>query len=235
MKFKVEGVNTFPGRFIESEARRADSGDGPLALICVGEAAAEAADPEKADCVVAVGMADLGADRLREACNRAGKPLALLRCAPTIGTGMTGRWRDMVNAIYRGIYLRVDGNKARASMVHALDVGRAAVMSAGMNGAWGVRDGGDHPGQRRTRPSCRRCRGRSGKAHQRQARRAHEPEKGPSHGPATRYCHSRGSPCARTPLRRHLRQPCRRLSAARRHRARATRHPGIYIDPRLFR
>ena len=144
MKFKVEGVNTFPGRFIESEARRADSGDGPLALICAGEAAAEAAEPEKADCVVAVGTADLGADRLREACNRAGKPLALLRCAPTIGTGMTGRWRDMVNAIYRGIYLRVDGNKARASMVHALDVGRAAVMSAGMNGAWWLSDGRDH-------------------------------------------------------------------------------------------
>ena len=144
MKFKVEGVNTFPGRFIESEARRADSGDGPLALICVGEAAAEAAEPEEADCVVAVGMADLGADRLREACNRAGKPLALLRCAPMIGTGMTGRWRDMVNAIYRGIYLRVDGNKARASMVHALDVGRAAVMAAGMNGAWWLSDGRDH-------------------------------------------------------------------------------------------
>lgn len=144
MKFKVEGVNTFPGRFIESEARRADSGDGPLALICVGEAAAEAADPEEADCVVAVGMEDLGADRLREACNRSGKPLALLRCAPTIGTGMTGRWRDMVNAIYRGIYLRVDGNKARASMVHALDVGRAAVMAAGMNGAWWLSDGRDH-------------------------------------------------------------------------------------------
>lgn len=144
MKFKVEGVNTFPGRFIESEARRAASGDGPLALICVGEAAAEAADPEEADCVVAVGMDDLGADRLREACNRSGKPLALLRCAPTIGTGMTGRWRDMVNAIYRGIYLRVDGNKARASMVHALDVGRAAVMAAGMNGAWWLSDGRDH-------------------------------------------------------------------------------------------
>lgn len=144
MKFKVEGVNTFPGRFIESEARRADSGDGPLALICVGEAAAEAADPEEADCVVAVGMEDLGADRLREACNRSGKPLALLRCAPTMGTGMTGRWRDMVNAIYRGIYLRVDGNKARASMIHALDVGRAAVMSAGMNGAWWLSDGRDH-------------------------------------------------------------------------------------------
>lgn len=144
MKFKVEGVNTFPGRFIESEARRADSGEGPLALICVGEAAAEAADPEEADCVVAVGMDDLGADRLREACNRSGKPLALLRCAPTMGTGMTGRWRDMVNAIYRGIYLRVDDNKARASMVHALDVGRAAVMAAGMNGAWWLSDGRDH-------------------------------------------------------------------------------------------
>lgn len=144
MKFKVEGVNTFPGRFIESEARRADSGDGPLALICVGEAAAEEADPEEADCVVAVGTDDLGADRLREACNRSGKPLALLRCAPTIGTGMTGRWRDMVNAIYRGIYLRVDGNKARASMVHAIDVGRAAVMAAGMNGAWWLSDGRDH-------------------------------------------------------------------------------------------
>lgn len=144
MKFKVEGVTTFPGRFIESESLRTDNGEGPLALICVGEAAAEAADPEKADCVVAVGMADLGADRLREACNRAGKPLALLRCAPTIGTGMTGRWRDMVNAIYRGIYLRVDGNKARASMVHALDVGRAAVMTAGMNGAWWLSDGRDH-------------------------------------------------------------------------------------------
>lgn len=144
MKFKVEGVNTFPGRFIESEARRADSGDGPLALICVGEAAAQAADPEEADCVVAVGMEDLGADRLREACNHSGKPLALLRYAPVIGTGMTGRWRDMVNAIYRGIYLRVDGNKARASMVHALDVGRAAVMAAGMNGAWWLSDGRDH-------------------------------------------------------------------------------------------
>lgn len=144
MKFKVEGINTFPGRFIESEARRADSGDGPLALICVGEAAAEEADPEEADCVVAVGMDDLGADRLREVCNRSGKPLALLRCAPTIGTGMTGRWRDMVNAIYRGIYLRVDGNKARASMVHAIDVGRAAVMAAGMNGAWWLSDGRDH-------------------------------------------------------------------------------------------
>lgn len=144
MKFKVEGVNTFPGRFIESEARRADSGEGPLALICVGEAAAEAADPEEADCVVAVGMDDLGADRLREACNRSGKPLALLRCAPTMGTGMTGRWRDMANAIYRGIYLRVDDNKARASMVHALDVGRAAVMAAGMNGAWWLSDGRDH-------------------------------------------------------------------------------------------
>lgn len=144
MKFKVEGVNTFPGRFIESEARRADSGDGPLALICVGEAATEGADPEEADCVVAVGTDDLGADRLREACNRSGKPLALLRCAPTIGTGMTGRWRDMVNAIYRGIYLRVDGNKARASMVHAIDVGRAAVMAAGMNGAWWLSDGRDH-------------------------------------------------------------------------------------------
>lgn len=144
MKFKVEGVNTFPGRFIESEALRADNGEGPLALICVGEAAAEAADPEKADCVVAVGMADLVADRLRETCNRSGKPLALLRCAPTMGTGMTGRWRDMANAIYRGIYLRVDGNKARASMVHALDVGRAAVMVAGMNGAWWLSDGRDH-------------------------------------------------------------------------------------------
>lgn len=144
MKFKVEGINTFPGRFIESEARRADSGDGPQALICVGEAAAEEADPEEADCVVAVGTDDLGADRLREACNRSGKPLALLRCAPTIGTGMTGRWRDMVNAIYRGIYLRVDGNKARASMIHALDVGRAAVMAAGMNGAWWLSDGRDH-------------------------------------------------------------------------------------------
>lgn len=144
MKFKVEGINTFPGRFIESEARRADSGDGPLALICVGEAAAEEADPEEADCVVAVGTDDLGADRLREACNRSEKPLALLRCAPTIGTGMTGRWRDMVNAIYRGIYLRVDGNKARASMIHAIDVGRAAVMAAGMNGAWWLSDGRDH-------------------------------------------------------------------------------------------
>lgn len=144
MKFKVEGINTFPGRFIESEARRADSGDGPLALICVGEAAAEEADPEEADCVVAVGTDDLGVDRLREACNRSGKPLALLRCAPTIGTGMTGRWRDMVNAIYRGIYLRVDGNKARASMIHAIDVGRAAVMAAGMNGAWWLSDGRDH-------------------------------------------------------------------------------------------
>lgn len=144
MKFKVEGVNTFPGRFIESEALRADNGEGPLALICVGEAAAEAADPEEADCVVAVGMADLVADRLRETCNRSGKPLALLRCAPTMGTGMTGRWRDMANAIYRGIYLRVDGNKARASMVHALDVGRAAVMVSGMNGAWWLSDGRDH-------------------------------------------------------------------------------------------
>lgn len=52
-------------------------------------------------------------------------PAYILRCAPIIGTGMTGQMRQLAESIYRGVFFHFPGNEARKSIVHATDVARA--------------------------------------------------------------------------------------------------------------
>lgn len=69
--------------------------------------------------------------------------LAILRPAPVVGTGMGGPIRDIVNRIYRATYRHIAGDEARMSVVHAVDVARAAVMLAGHSGVFNITDGVD--------------------------------------------------------------------------------------------
>ena len=55
-----------------------------------------------------------------------GTPAYILRCAPIVGTGMTGSVRRLAESIYRGVFFHFPGNEARKSIVHATDVARAA-------------------------------------------------------------------------------------------------------------
>lgn len=60
-----------------------------------------------------------------EACVRAGVPGLILRCAPIVGTGMTGFMHQLAAAIWRGTFFHFPGNDARISAVHATDVAKA--------------------------------------------------------------------------------------------------------------
>lgn len=70
-------------------------------------------------------------------------PLAILRPAMIVGTGMGGELRRIVNAVWRGTYRHVRGNEARVSVVHAVSVADAVVAVAGLYGVWNVTDGQD--------------------------------------------------------------------------------------------
>ncbi len=76
-------------------------------------------------------------------CNENGVSLAILRPALVVGTGMGGELRRLVNRIYRGTYRHVSGNEARVSVVHAVDLARAARLALGHTGVWNVTDGVD--------------------------------------------------------------------------------------------
>lgn len=60
-----------------------------------------------------------------DAALRNGAKAYILRCAPIIGTGMTGEMRKLAEEIYRGRFFHFPGNEARKSIVHATDVARA--------------------------------------------------------------------------------------------------------------
>lgn len=94
-----------------------------------------------ADPSSAVGRSKLRVeDILSEWCSSRGVILTILRCAPIVGTGMKGELRRMVNSIYRGTYRHIAGNEARQSVVHAVDVARAAVEIAPVGGVYNVTD-----------------------------------------------------------------------------------------------
>ncbi|MDE6085139.1 MAG: NAD-dependent epimerase/dehydratase family protein, partial [Muribaculaceae bacterium] len=82
-------------------------------------------------------------DFLTNWCESHGVILSVLRPAMVIGTGMGGEMRALVNSIYRGTYRHVNGNEARVSVIHAIDVARAARMAAGKHGVWIITDGTD--------------------------------------------------------------------------------------------
>lgn len=70
----------------------------------------------------------------------------ILRCAPIIGTGMTGDMRHLAEEIYRGIFFHFPGNEARKSVVHASDVARAAKFLIDNDiaaGVYNLTDGAD--------------------------------------------------------------------------------------------
>lgn len=54
----------------------------------------------------------------------------ILRCAPIVGTGMTGEMRRLTEEIYRGRFFHFPENEARKSVVHASDVAAAVALVA---------------------------------------------------------------------------------------------------------
>lgn len=68
-------------------------------------------------------------------------PLTILRLPLlTVGTGMGGTLRDMVNAISRGTYNTIKDKDARVSVIHASDIGRAIIAAAGTAGIFNLTD-----------------------------------------------------------------------------------------------
>lgn len=61
----------------------------------------------------------------------------ILRAAPIVGTGMTGKVRRLAEEIYRARFFHFPGNEARKSIVHATDVAKAAAYIA-KNGVQGT-------------------------------------------------------------------------------------------------
>lgn len=143
-EFEVCGIDVFPGAYLGQAAREASVEGAPLCLI-VNAAAPEAdiarAFERRPSAVVLVSSADVPAAEEAVRQKASDIPLCILRFPPIVATGMTGRWRDMVNAIYRGIYLKVKDSDARASIIHGLDAARAAVLAAGHDGMFYVDDG----------------------------------------------------------------------------------------------
>lgn len=62
--------------------------------------------------------------------------ISILHPAHIIGTGMDGLPRRIVNGIARGTYFHVEGNEARISVVHALDVAMLARIVAPLGGEY---------------------------------------------------------------------------------------------------
>lgn len=70
-----------------------------------------------------------------------GVEVAVLRTVDMIGTAMTGRWRRVAKGVYRATYHHIRDNKAKTSVVHAIDAAALAVKAVGLNGTFIVTDG----------------------------------------------------------------------------------------------
>lgn len=68
-------------------------------------------------------------------CRKHGLRAIVLRCANTVGTGMTGFMRSLAEWVYRGWLFHFPGNQARISTVHAADVAQcvATLVGAGID------------------------------------------------------------------------------------------------------
>lgn len=142
MIFRIIGPERFPGAFFSDRAATADDSEAPICFIATpgwsaGELEEAIASTDELPVVSIVvtdttdcPAADAETSRAGEICTSHGITLTHVTFAPIAGTGMTGRWRDTVNAIYRGIYCHVVGNTARASIIHALDAAEVAVRAA---------------------------------------------------------------------------------------------------------
>lgn len=68
----------------------------------------------------------------------------VLICAEIIGTGMTGFPRRLAEAVLRGSFMHVPGRKEPVSIVHAVDVGRAAALVYDRPGVYRLADTAEH-------------------------------------------------------------------------------------------
>ena len=80
---------------------------------------------------------------LTEWCTGHSVALTILRCPPVVATGMQGPMRRLVNDIYRGSYRHIADNQAKVSVVHGVDVARAAIDMIGRPGVYNLTDGAD--------------------------------------------------------------------------------------------
>lgn len=76
--------------------------------------------------------------RFADECRGAGMSVRILRCANTLGTGMTGYVRALAESIYRGAFFHFPDNEARLSVVHAADVARVVNTLVANDKAVGV-------------------------------------------------------------------------------------------------
>jgi nucleoside-diphosphate-sugar epimerase len=81
---------------------------------------------------------------LAQWCNSHNVTLSILRPALIMGTGMKGTLLSMVKGISDGYYFHIKGNDARRSIVHALDVAKAARLIAPIGGTFNLTDN-THP------------------------------------------------------------------------------------------
>lgn len=77
----------------------------------------------------------------QDRCEHFGLPTVTLICPNIIGTGMNGRMRRIATGIYNGSYFHIRGSEGKTSVVHAVDVARAAVLAAGSTGRFTLTDG----------------------------------------------------------------------------------------------
>lgn len=73
-------------------------------------------------------------------CSQNGLPLAVIRCPYIVGTGMKGLIMRIAAGINKGTFVHIAGNEARISVVHAVDVARAAAIAAGTQGTYTLTD-----------------------------------------------------------------------------------------------
>lgn len=82
-----------------------------------------------------------GADTVVNSCAETSRlPVTLLRCPAIVGTGMSGLPMRIASGIASGRYVQVKGNPARVSVIHAVDVARAARMAVGIQGEFMLTD-----------------------------------------------------------------------------------------------
>lgn len=77
-------------------------------------------------------------------CVSHGVSLTILRPATAIGRGMHGEMARMADAVMRGHYFHIRGNKACISLVMADDVAKVVRLTFGVSGIFNVTDGKAH-------------------------------------------------------------------------------------------
>lgn len=130
---KIENIafdlcgNDFLLPYLERELTREHPDDAPIPIIggiriCTDETE---------------GNADFELDRY---CADNQLPLAVLHCRFIVGTGMKGLMMKIAAGINRGEFVHIAGNEARISVVHAVDVAKAASIAAGVEGTFTLTD-----------------------------------------------------------------------------------------------